>query len=429
MLRRILFGLGALSWGAACFLAGLYLTFPEDEARDRMMYEFGQWSREEYALSIGDLALWRLSGVALDDVTLYSVKKGRRSKDNPDPPKERSELLHLDSLSLRAALVPLAMGKQAAAFVAEVYGGAIDGQFAQSEEVVELTFDAGDIDLGRLPVDTEQVKVNLLGLLAGEADLTLDQTDVKKSAGFLKLSFEGLGLGPESTVAGFNLPEVVFSKAAVAFEAKEGKLEVTEGVFESEQLDAELTGDIVLNKKLVRSRNRLELIFSLPEDLDKLAQIAPDLKRSRDEDGKYHMNIGGTVLSPTVRFSRAGARRAGSLKGDDGPEIDGETRPRVGGVDPAMSDEERRKAREERIKERRERLRKRREEAEARNPMNNEDRGPDGPEFEDEPMDMPLRDGPGRFQPDGPDGPPDLPPAFPPDLPPDDLPPDFEQME
>ncbi len=436
MIRRLLFGLGAVAWGAASFLVGLYVTFPSDVARDRVVYEFGERTKNEYALELGDLALWRLSGATADDVTFYSVKKARRApKDEEKPPAERTPVLRLDTLSIRAAPVAMLVGKQAAAFVAEIYGGAIDGQYSQSESLVEVSFDASDVDLGKLPVETEQLTLNLLGVLAGEADLTFNQTEVKESKGTLKLSFEGLGLGAGSAVAGFTLPEVVFSKAAVAFEVKEGKFEVTEGVFESDTLNAELSGDIVLNKRLARSRNRLELVFSLPEDLDKLAQIAPDLKRSRDEDGKYHMSIGGTVLSPTARFTRASIKRA-DKDDDEGPRprlAGDENSPRLGG-DAALSDDERREAREKRIQERRERLRKRREEAEARGGgAAAEDEGPKfngGEDFEggeDGPLrDGPLRDGP-RFPPEGPDGGPMEGPMDGPPM--DDVPPDFEQMD
>lgn len=430
MIRRVLFGFGALLWGGAAFLLGLYVTFPAEVARERVVYEFGEWSKHEYALDIGDLSLWRLSGLSLDEVTFYTVKKGRRTKDNPEPEKERTPLVSFDALSVRASPLGLVTGKRAAAFVAEIYGGAIDGTFAQSDAAVELAFDAEDVDLGKLPVETEQMSLKLLGLLSGEADLTFDQTDTKKSAGFLRLGFDGLGLGAESSVAGFTLPEVVFSKAAVAFEIKEGKLEVTEGAFEGETLDAELSGDIVLNKKLLRSRNRMELAFSLPEDLDKLAQLAPDLKRSRDDEGKYHMSIGGTILSPTARFARAGAKRAG--RDEDGP-IGLADGPRIGaaGDREDMSDEERREARRKRIEERRARLRERREQAERNNPINEDGPPPrefeGGEEFEPGMEDGPMRDGPRNFPPDGPpDGPMDGPPDGPPPMD-EGPPPDFEQ--
>lgn len=414
MIQKLLLVVAGLMWGGLSFLLGLYVTFPADIARDRVVYEFGEWSRGEYALGIGDLSLWRLSGVDLDDVTFYTVKKGRKTKNEPAPLPIRQPMIHLDGLAVRAAPLAMLMGKDALAFVAEIYGGALHGQFAQSEAGMEVSFDGGDIDLGRLPVVTEQVTLNLLGVASGDADLYFDAADVKSSTGSLNLSFEGLGLGPESVVGGFGLPEVSFGKAGVAFEVKDGKMSVTEGAFESDILTATLSGDIVLNKKLVRSRNRLELVFSLPEDLDKLAQIAPDLKRSRDDEGKYHVTIGGTILAPSVRFSKSGAGRVGKspmdggpLMGDDGPGIQPDF---AGG---AADPEERRKAREERIRERRKRLKERREAAGDGGSLPREDRiggppdmerGPDGEELDPEMgEDVPM---PGRFPMDGPmDGP------------------------
>ncbi|MES2640057.1 MAG: type II secretion system protein GspN [Myxococcota bacterium] len=416
MIQKLLMVVAAFFWGGLTFLLGLYVTFPADTAKARVVYEFGEWSRGEYALGIGDLALWRLSGVDLDDVTFYTVKKGRKTKDEPAPAPIRQPMLHLDGLAVRAAPLAMLMGKDAMAFVAEIYGGALGGQFAQSEAGVELSFNGGGIDLGRLPVATDQMKLNLVGVASGEADLMFDAADVKNSTGFLKLSFDGLGLGADSAVAGFGLPEVTFSKAGVAFEIKDGKMEVTEGTFESDTLNATLTGEVVLNKKLVRSRNRMELVFSLPEDLDQLAQISPDLKRSRDDEGKYHLTIGGTILAPTARFSRSSpVGRKGGLQGD-GPEF-GDVGPGMApDFQPTTDPEERRKQREERIRERRQRLKERRE---AAGNMPREDRGgPDmgeGPDMEEFPPGM-GDEGPGngpgnQFPPDdgpqdGPDGPP-----------------------
>ena len=440
MIQRVLFGLAALGWGGVMFLIGLYVTFPAVAARERVVYEFGEWSRNEYAVDIGGLSLWRLSGVDLSDVTFYTVKKGRKTKDEPDPPRERTPMLHLDGLAVRAAPVSMLIGKDALAFVAEIYDGALSGEFAQSDAGVEVSFDGGGIDLGKLPVATENMTLNLVGIASGEADLTFDAADVKNSSGFLKLSFEGLGLAADSAVAGFGLPEVTFSEAGVAFEVKEGKLAVTEGTFASDTLNATLSGDIVLNKKLVRSRNRLELLFSLPDDLDKLAQIAPELKRARDDDGKYHVTIGGTILSPTVRFSRSGrGGGGGGMRGDKGDlpggmgEMDG---PGGGDFTPSADPEERRKAREERIRARRERLKERREQAERDRPLGNGGEGTkngpiDGEDFEGgedgpEPrFGPPFRD---RDLPDpGNDGPMDNPNDGPNDLPPDEMPPDFEE--
>jgi hypothetical protein len=236
-----------------------------------------------------------------------------------------------------------------------------------------------------MPIEKDSVMVRLAGTLSGKSDLVLDSEDVKASTGAISLSFDGLKLDEGTKVMGLAVPVVTFTSASVRLEATEGKLVVTDGTFDGDVLDMTLSGDISLNKKLARSRNRLELTVTLPEELDKLAKIAPTLKRARDPEGAYHFNIGGTILSPTFRAGKGAA--AGLASREEGGE------PRIGGLggggaaeggdDISAEDarEERRKRREERIAERRERLRKRREEAAA-----NGGGGAIGEQGEDDPM-------------------------------------------
>lgn len=419
MIQRIAWVVAGLFWAALSFLVGLYVSFPEDAAKARLVYEVDKASNHEYAMEAGGLSLWRLSGVNLTDVQLYTVKKGRKTKDDPKPAMERTPLVSLERLGLRVAPLQALAGKQAVAFLAEVSGGALDGVWAQGEGGVELAFEASDIDLAKMDLSTAERTLNLVGKIDGEADLVLNTADVKSSSGHLKLSFPGLGLAEGSAIGGFQLPAVTFEKAVLAFEVKDGKMAVTEGTFESNALTAGVSGDITLNKKLARSRYRLDLTFTLPEDLDQLAQIAPDMKRARDSDGNYHFLVSGTVFSPNFRPSRAGSRAKSTAKGaaDDeaGPTpADG---PFAGSrdFDPDMSEDDRKAAREERIRERRERLRERREkrqrerEAQGGEPVDGEmvtgggkrgrgaeDEGPPFPDDE-EPLPPGLDDGPQDF--------------------------------
>lgn len=394
MMRRVAWLIGGGAWGAATFFVGLATTFPEDVARERIAWEVGERTKNEYAVTIGDLSIWRM---ALDDVQLYTVKKGRKTKDQPKPPMERTPLLHLDSLGLSIPPLKALAGKEAVAFDARLYEGAIDGTWSRDATETTLVFDAEDVDLAKLDLGGDTNTFNLLGKLEGEGDLTLNTEDVKESSGTLKLSFPGLGLGAGSAVGGFQLPEVVFTKADLAFEVREGKLEVTEGTFESPTLSATVSGDITLNKKLARSRYRLEIAFTLPEDLDQLAQLAGDLKRARDAEGQYHYLVTGTIFQPHARPTRTSASKAGTKDAAPGAPrdrlVDG---PFAGerDFDPEASDEERRKAREERIRERRERLRKRREERAAKEG----DRNAEGPvdRLDREPLDREFEDGPDR---------------------------------
>jgi type II secretion system protein N len=448
MMRKVLWLLAGTAWGLVTFAGGLWFGFPEDAAKARLVHEVGARSDDDYALDVGGLSPWRLSGLDATEVKFYTVKKPRKGarkakkKDAEDDapvepadaeakPLERTLALSLDRLAIRAAILPLLKGEQAVAFVAEALDGTLDGTFAQSDSGMRIAFDAEDLDLTKIPQgDTDGRKLSFLGKVEGSADLTFDTTDTKKSTGSLRLDMPGFGLAKGSSVGGFELPEVVFEKAVLAFEAKDGKLEVTEGTFESNTLTATVSGNITLNKRLARSRMRLEIVFTLPEDLDQLAQLAPDLKRARDSEGQYHYLVTGTILDPSARPSRTGARLKGGLGregGDDGGPglLD---RPNLGpGANADMSDEERKAAREERLRERRERMKKRREEAEKNGgvpmgpgkgmpqprdldefdpdepgpPPNAWDDGPNGPP--PPPEGPPLDDGPPPPFPDGPE--------------------------
>ncbi len=414
MIRRLLLAVGGMTWGGISFLAGLYLTFPSQKASEFASWQLGVRTNNEYAADFGTLSPWFFPGARATDVKIYTVKKGRKGADDDHPPLERTLFLEADSVALRLQLIPRILGKWAVGFSARLYGGDVGGRYAQSEASTELSFDAEGIDLTRFPVANSTLTLNLLGQVASDAELSFDLEEVKNSTGHMNLTFDKLGLGAGSKVAGFTLPDVAFTSAKAVMEIRDGKVTVTEGTFESDSLTATLSGDVNLSKKLGRSRCKLDLVFTLPEEIDKLAGLSGDLKRARDADGQYHFVIGGTVGSPHVRPGRGGV---GANSGGEGLAAGGLLGRGVGAAslggdatDPDESAEDRRQRREERIKERRERMRKRREEANAARPDAGEG-GPDEGGGEDE--QLPEFGGPGDD--DGPGGEDER-------MPPDDMP-------
>lgn len=427
MMRWIGLGVGALAMACGGTFTTLFLTFPSKTAATWSAYQVHS-ADEDYAAEVGSMRPWWFPGLRAEDVTFYTVKKGRKTKDNPDPESVRSPLLTLDSFAVRMRVLPRLMGQWSFGYDAELLGGEVVGYYSRGEAGAELSFDIERLNLAKAPIHTDEATVNLLGFLSGSSDLVLNAEDVKASTGSLELSLDGFQLAEGSKVMGLTLPVVTFSTSKVRLEAKDGKLVVTEGTFDGDVLDMTLTGDISLNKKLERSRNRLELVVTLPADLDQLARIAPSLKRARDAEGAYHFNIGGTVLSPTFRAGRgsggggvartdsAGSRPAGFSAEGGEEEVDAAQT----GSDPEASRQDRKRRREERIKERRERLRQRREEAAGGTASTDE-----GPQFDRrDPADAEF-DGPMRGDDEGPppdEGPDRYPPDFGEGPPPDDMP-------
>ena len=391
-MKWFLFASGCI--GATLFgvVVGVYSTFPASEVKSYAEYQFHAMNKD-YALELGEVRPWWLPGVRASDVTVFTIKKGKRSKDTPKPGMVRTEMVKLDTLGVRLQLLPLLGGNNTYGFDASLLGGAVEGSFSQGATSIDLVFSARDLDLSQMPIEKDDMTVHLAGTLSGTSDLALDGEDVKNSTGALELTLNGLQLAAGSKVMGLELPVVTFSAAKIRLEAKDGKLEVTEGTFDGDVLDMTLSGDISLNKKLLRSRNRLELTVTLPEDLDRLAKLAPQMKRARDAEGAYHFNIGGTLLSPTFRPGRGVAGKLAKTDSDDSslPRFGGGERAEAGsdaGMEADDAREERKKRREDRIKERRERLKKRREDqaVEPKEAPGYEEPEPEDHQFEDRPM-------------------------------------------
>lgn len=360
MIRILVLLLGGLGWLIAWVLLGLWATFPRDLVRERVEWEVDNASNHDYAITMGGLSPWWRLGVVMDDVTLYTVKKGRRTKDNPKPPHERTPLLTLDSLAVRVKPLMMFGGKKGLAWSGAVYGGDVDGSYAASEAVFDLDLEVGAVDLSLMSKDGES-PLNLLGVLEVQARLHFDMEDIKSSTGSIRIEIPGFAIGAGTTVGGFTLPEAGFTRAVLALGVEDGKVTVTEGVIEGPVLSAEVTGDVTLNKRLARSRNRLDLAFTLPPEYDQFAQAFPTLKRSKDDEGRYHCQMSGTVVTPTFRCGKSTVSRFRPA-GEEGGISPG-SRLRTPEDDGDLDDEARRREREERIKERRERLREKREAA------------------------------------------------------------------
>ncbi len=409
MMRFALYSATGIVASSIGFFAGLYATFPSQAALAFLSWQVDKSSNHDFALEADSIGPWWGLGISLDNMTLYNVKKARHVRDQPTT-YERTPLLHFDALGVRLAPLSFLTGKQGYAFSADMLGGGLSGVYAFSTELSELSFDIDGLDLSQLGGSGTDNVFHVLGALGGEADLRLNLKEIKQSTGTLALTIEGFGIGEGSKMSGFELPTAKFTNAKLAFDVHDGKMTVTEGTFEGDVISATITGDVTLNKRLARSRNKLDIGFSLPEEFQKLAELSPQLKRSKDEEGKYHCSVLGTISAPTFRCGKGLVPKLKPGEGMMRDPGDGPVMGAGGNEDNSeLSDEDRRKRREDRIKERRERLRKRREEGGAQSGPTDrpnvpfdpqqEDEGPPGIDQrfrdpEDAPQDEPLDQGP-----------------------------------
>ncbi len=401
MKTAIKLGLGALGATFLGFLAGLHVHFPSEEALLRLRYEVQDRSRGDWGIEASDLDLFMLTGVSLDDVTLYKVKKSRfRRRSDEEQPAEITPYLSADNLVARLQLLPLIRGGTMVDFDADLYGGSLEGEAGQVGDVMRFAAQGRDIDLSRMPFGGEDWSADLSGTLVLDADVNINRESYKESEGSFRIAAQDLALAA-GEFSGFKLEPMKFTDGVLAFEIDNGVAKVTEGHFASDLLEATISGDITLNKDFKRWRLRLSIVLTLNETLDKLARFAPAMADARAEDGSYHFMLAGTPGLARPRPDRMGARGGGpagpGLMGNLGEGPRGLPRDEDEPMEPeadelANSDEE--LSAEERRQRRLERIRKARERRKARE----SERGLEGDE------DMPQR-GPGRMPPFGRSGP------------------------
>jgi type II secretion system protein N len=392
-------------WFFLCLILGIKLFFPAEAVGQRLIYGVEQASGGSFVLVLDDLGAWTLSGLKADDVQLLRKKKkrGRRASDEDGPAP--TLFAALDAISARVQILPLLGGSQLLTLKGSAYDGSIDGELGLDGQIKVLDLDVEDLDLSLYPASLPDGEaLQLVGRLTFESDLRLDPDDVDNSTGDIRLEIENLAVLNEAFADSFD-------EALVEFENDDGKLVIKKGSFQGEKIQAELSGDIQLNKRIGKSRLDIKIQLNLDTSYDMLAK-ASGLKRARDKEGVYHFQCTGTLERRRCRSDRTAAR--GKTNKRDRP-----NRAASGRVEsdqdnerfsPDESAEERRERRQERIKKRRERTRDRRglgsngdrarpdadrSRRDRRDPEELDEFEPEEPPFEDEPPfddDLPLPD-------------------------------------
>lgn len=295
------------AWLLVTFVAGLMFHFPEQSLIERLRWEVQNNTDGEMALQAEGARLWRLSGVSLNDVTLLKVPTNTRRRGNDDD-ETASALFRADHVSARAELLSLLRGDVAAQFQTEVFNGNLSGRVAQGAEATTIQANAEDINLSLIPIAGEEWNVDASGRMNVDVDLQIAER-VKDSEGTLNITMSNLNI-EGGQVMGFDFTEPTpFSKATLALEADNGKLQIQEGIFVSEPVEIELDGYLSLAKTLRRMRMNIDIKLKLSESLDNLVKALPTARNARDEDGVYHFTLTGTPQAPRFREDRAVSRR------------------------------------------------------------------------------------------------------------------------
>ncbi len=281
---------------ALAFLLALRWTFPAEAVKERLIYEAGLrgWQIDVEHVSAGGFLGVEAEGVKLDNGSGLAVP--------------------IDSLTASLRLLPLLAGRSSVAFDARLYDGRVRGRADVSAEGQRLVADVDGVDLGAALPLRKTTGIDLLGKLAGTADLTLPATGVQRASGRVDLRIADAGIaGGQLPIpgmpGGLALPKVGLGGVTAAVKLGDGR--ATFEQLEAKGGDAELqTAGLYF---LVQPRMEFAPISgkakvkvhdafwskSGTQSFRTLADVA--LAPARGPDGAWNFQVTGSVGHPRMQ--------------------------------------------------------------------------------------------------------------------------------
>jgi type II secretion system protein N len=285
------------AFAAVAFLLALRWTVPAEAMRQRLIMEAGArgWQIEmEHVSAGGGLLGVRARGVKLETASGLAVP--------------------IDDVTASLRVLPLLVGRRSVAFDALVYDGRVRGTADLSGAERRVVLDVDGLDLGLALPLRKASGLDLLGKLAGSADVVLPSAPDQKPTGRVDVVVNEAGIaGGQLPVPGmassFSLPKMALGALVAAVRLGDGrasfeKLETSGG-------DAELRTEGVYF--LVQPRMELAPLFgkarvkvqdafwskSGTQGFKGLADVA--LASSKGSDGAWNFNVTGSLGHPRVQ--------------------------------------------------------------------------------------------------------------------------------
>lgn len=310
----------------ASFLFFLYFMLPTDGIRQKVIAAAGPLLGPDTELEIEKLETYRLTGLAMEGVTLL-----RKIGGKPVP------LIRIDEMTARAGLFSLLFGNPQVAFALESGDFVASGTVENKEEhwLVTLSFDA--LDLGAFPYVARILGVKAVSDIDGELQLDYNPKEPLNPAGDLSLTFHQLALKKGKAEVGgatLELPDLSLASKNSILKAtvEKGYLNLETLRFDGKDFSVGVDGRVFMARTFDKYRLKLEGGFEIPAatwktvteiasaagkgevmrqmgiDENTAAIVLRDgvgvfkekLDQERKTGGRYPVKIAGFLLSPQV---------------------------------------------------------------------------------------------------------------------------------
>jgi type II secretion system protein N len=288
--------LGYAAFFLVAFVFAFRQTFPVQALKERLILEASARGWQVDAAEVGPSGI---IGMRATDVVLQD-RGGLR--------------LSLDEVAVSFRLLPLLLGTRSVAFEVALWDGVIEGTADVGAGDRRVRATVKGLDLARAAPLRQAIKLELLGVVSGSADLTLAGDPAGKAKGRVELSVAELGVnGGQLPLPGMSSPltiprvglgtlsgEVVLADGKGTFEkleARNGDAELNgEGLYFVPQ--ARLAASPIYGKVGVRIS---DAFLDRPGNAAFKGLLDLGLRGARGKDGFYQLQVYGSLGGPQAR--------------------------------------------------------------------------------------------------------------------------------
>jgi type II secretion system protein N len=267
---------------AAFFLFALLRVPSAKLARIAAAYAESAGYRVDYA----DVSATLMPGFKLHNVRLFNL-------DEPKRP-----VLELASVSARATLLPLVLGRAGVNLAADIYGGKVEASIRNRGDTTWVRGRIADVNLENIDGIQRALQVPLKGEINAEFDLELLPTLIQH-VGNISIAVSGLHLQPGQLMGAFSNPGVHFGNVHGAMLLENGRLLFDRFAGDGQDVKLIVDGSIALADPFTFSRLDLSLKLNLSARMEETFGYAfPLLGLNKNPEGQYLRRVSGTIGQP-----------------------------------------------------------------------------------------------------------------------------------
>jgi type II secretion system protein N len=330
-----------IAFGLASFLIAVAVTFPDQRVKEIAVVQMESQLGNEYDVTVEDLDLWWLTGVALEGITISersqpSDKGGGDDEKAGEADEEAAAAPGAPESKPLRVKIPQVAGKFAPLsslfnlaptvdFSVDLGGGDVDGSYVHGSDKREIDVAIDEINLKETELISEFLGLPVFGQLDGDIAIEMDAKRPLVTGGSIKLDGKQLTIGPGTITSkkfgamGFiDVPQTSFGTLTADLNIRQTKggrdteLTFDKLSLKGRDIRGEVWGKIDLGRGLRGSRAKMEMRFQFNDQFIKKNSLQSVLNIKWLREGKskewYGFVLWGSLAKPNFKGAPTAAK-------------------------------------------------------------------------------------------------------------------------